>query len=49
LGVALALSELPLELSDRHTLGRRIHVGMDKDGPGRTAIIFGADEIEADA
>ena len=24
-------------------------VAMDKDGPGRTSIIFGADEIEADA
>lgn len=24
-------------------------VAMDKDGPGRTSIIFGADEIEQDA
>ena len=24
-------------------------VAMDKDGPGRTSIIFGADEIETDA
>jgi hypothetical protein len=24
-------------------------VAMDKDGPGRTSIIFGADEIEPDA
>ena len=39
-----------LEGSASNTAGdqKSYVVAMDKDGPGRTSIIFGADEIEPD-